>query len=60
MVNLDDNVFQCPDAACRKHGDVIDLWASVNAMSVREAAIDPVRTFQLEPALQTRTEKRHG
>jgi transposase len=49
-VNLNDNVFQCFDAACGKHGDVIDLWASVNAMSLREAAIDLVNTFHLEPA----------
>jgi transposase len=38
-VNLDDNVFQCFDVACGKHGDVIDLWASVKAMSLREAAL---------------------
>jgi len=59
-VNLDDNVFQCFDVACGKHGDVIDLWASVNAMSLREAAIDLVNTFHLEPTPQNRTEKRHG
>jgi transposase len=57
-VNLDANVFQCFDAACGKKGDVIDLWASVNAMSVRQAAIDLVRTFNLEPA--PGTEKRNG
>jgi transposase len=54
-VNLADNVFQCFDAACQKKGDVIDLWASVNAMSLRQAALDLVR---LEPA--SVTEKRHG
>jgi transposase len=57
-VNLADNVFQCFDAACQKKGDVIDLWASVNGMSVREAAIDLVRTFNLEPA--PGTGKRNG
>jgi transposase len=57
-VNLNQNVFQCFDAACGKKGDVIDLWSSVKAMSLREAAIDLVRTFQLEPA--PGTEKRHG
>jgi transposase len=57
-VNLADNVFQCFDAACQKKGDVIDLWASVNSMSVRQAAIDLVRTFDLEPAPVT--EKRKG
>jgi transposase len=59
-VNLDENVFQCFDAACGKHGDVIDLWASVKAMSVRQAAIDLVRTFHLEPSPRSRTEKRKG
>jgi len=57
-VNLDKNVFQCFDANCGKKGDVIDLWASVNAMSLRQAAIDLVRTFHLEPAPQQR--RGHG
>jgi transposase len=57
-VNLAENVFHCFDAACQKKGDVIDLWASVNAMSLREAALDLVRTFNLEPA--PATEKRQG
>jgi hypothetical protein len=57
-VNLAENVFQCFDTACQKKGDVIDLWASVNAMSLREAAFDLVRTFNLEPAPVT--EKRKG
>ena len=57
-VNLADNVFPCFDAACAKKGDVIDLWAAVQAMSLREAALDLVRTFDLEPA--PRTEKRNG
>ena len=35
-----------------------DLWASVNAMSLRQAALDLIRTFNLEPA--PGTEKRHG
>ena len=39
-------------------GDVIDLWASVNSMSLREAAIDLVRTFYLEPAPEQR--RGHG
>src|SRR5262249_46918084 len=48
-VNLDDDVFQCFDRACGKKGDVIDLWASVRGLSLREAALDLVRTFHLEP-----------
>jgi transposase len=57
-VNLDKNVFHCFDAACGKKGDVIDLWASVNGMSLRQAAMDLVGTFHLEPAPQQR--RGHG
>jgi transposase len=59
-VNLDDNVFQCFDTRCGKQGDVIDLWAELQQMTLRAAAIDLVRTFSLEPAPTNATEKRHG
>jgi transposase len=59
-VNLDDNVFACFDARCGKQGDVIDLWAALHQQSLREAALDLVRTFGLEPAPPAGTEKRHG
>jgi transposase len=57
-VQLDHNVFQCFDARCGKKGDVIDLWAAVKGLSPRDAAIDLVTTFNVEPA--PRTEKRNG
>jgi len=57
-VNLATNLFHCFDAACQKKGDVIDLWAALHNMSLRQAALDLVRTFDLEPA--PRTEKRQG
>jgi transposase len=57
--NLEDNVFHCFDAACAAKGDVIDLWAAVHAMALRQAAEDLVRTFDLEPAPKG-TEKRNG
>jgi len=57
-VNLDKNVFQCFQPTCAKKGDVIDLWADLHGMSLRQAAINLVQTFNLEPA--PRTEKRHG
>jgi transposase len=57
-VNLDEHVFHCFDAGCEKHGDVIDLWAAVHHLSLRDAALDLVQTFHLEPA--PGTEKRHG
>ena len=59
-VHLDDGVFQCFDKTCAKKGDVIDLWASVNGMSLRDAALDLVRTFGLEPVPRDGTEKRNG
>jgi transposase len=59
-VNLEENVFRCFDARCGKQGDVIDLWAVLHQQNLREAALDLVRTFNLEPAPQAGTEKRHG
>ncbi len=59
-VNLKDNVFTCFDRRCGKHGDVIDLWAALHHLDLRGAAIDLIRTFNLEPAPAPRTEKRNG
>jgi len=59
-VHLDEQVFHCFDASCGKQGDVLDLWAALHKMSLREAALDLVQTFQLEPAPKAQTEKRHG
>jgi transposase len=59
-VNLGDNVFQCFDKQCGQRGDIIDLWAALHGMALRDAALDLVRTFGLEPAPRTGTEKRHG
>jgi hypothetical protein len=58
-VNLDTNVWQCFAKTCGQKGDVIDLWSRVNGMSLRDAALDLVRTFHLEPTAQG-TEKRNG
>jgi hypothetical protein len=59
-VNLDANVFHCFDPQCGRQGDVIDLGAAVHGLSLREAALDLVRTFNLEPSARRGTEKRHG
>ncbi len=59
-VNLDEHVFHCFDPQCGRQGDVIDLWAAVHGLSLREAALDLVRTFNLEPSARRGTEKRHG
>jgi hypothetical protein len=57
-VQLDANVFQCFDPKCGIKGDVIDLWAAVKRMKLRDAAVELVTLFNLEPAPVT--EKRHG
>ncbi|MDB5312361.1 MAG: Transposase [Gemmataceae bacterium] len=57
-VNVALNKDQCFDARCQSQGDVIDLWAAVHRLSLREAALDRVRTFGLEPA--PGSEKRNG
>src|SRR5262249_12839057 len=59
-VNLTDNVFCCFDAGGGQKGDVIDLWAALHHLDLRSAALDLVRTFDLEPAPPRRTEKRDG
>ena len=59
-MNLDDNVFQCFSPRCQKKGDVIDLWAALHHQDLRQAALDLVRTFALEPAPSQATEKRNG
>jgi transposase len=55
-VNLDAGVFQCFDKTCARRGDVIDLWAGVRGLSLRDAALDLVHTFGLEPAPRGGTE----
>ena len=49
-MNLSEGVFCCFDSHCGEQGDVIDLWAALRQSSPREAALDLLRTFDLEPA----------
>ena len=48
-VNLGENRFHCFDLGCGARGDVIDFWAAVHGLSLREAALDLVQRFGLEP-----------
>ncbi len=57
-VNLEANVFQCFAPSCQQKGDVIDLWAALHHQDLRQAALDLVHTFALEPAPTQATEKR--
>lgn len=59
-VDLDANVFQCFAKECGQKGDVIDLWSALHGVSLREAALDLVRTFGLEACMRPGTEKRNG
>ena len=59
-VNLHQNVFRCFDAKCAAKGDVIDLWSALHCLDLRAAALDLVRTFQLEPYPKPGSEKRNG
>jgi hypothetical protein len=59
-VNLDAKVFQCFDQQDGHKDDVLDLWAALHGLSLREAAVDLVRTFGLQPCLPHGTEKRNG
>jgi len=59
-VNLDANGFHCFEKQCGQKGDSIDRWAAVHGLSLREAALDRVRTFGLEPAPRNGTEQRNG
>src|SRR5262249_37505637 len=58
-VNLEANVFQCFDKQCGHEGDVIDLWAALHGLSLREAALELVRTFGPEACARPATEKRN-
>jgi len=59
-VNLEANVFQCFAKECGRKGDAIDLWSALHGLSLREAALDLVRTFGLEACPRPGTEKRNG
>jgi transposase len=59
-VNLHSNAYQCFNSACGSKGDVIDLWAAVQGLSLRAAALDLAHTFGLEPSPPRGTGKRNG
>jgi transposase len=46
-VHLGKNVFQCFQAECGAHGNVLDLWAAVQGLPLYEAAVHLAETFQL-------------
>jgi len=49
-VNLSENRFHCFELGCGARGDVIDFWAALHGLSLREAALDLGHRFHLEPS----------
>jgi transposase len=45
--HLGKNVFQCFQAECGAHGNVLDLWAAVHHLPLREAALHLAETFHV-------------
>jgi hypothetical protein len=56
-VHLQKNAFQCFHPPCASHGNVIDLWAAVHRLPLREAAHHLTVTFNLRTTRGT--EKRN-
>jgi DNA primase len=46
--NIEKNVFHCFSPGCGAGGNVLDLWAAVHKLPLREAALDLVETFHLD------------
>ena len=46
-VHLGKNVFQCFQAECGAHGNVLDLWIAVHHLPPYEAALHLAETFHL-------------
>jgi hypothetical protein len=59
-VNLDKQAFRCFSPECAAHGNVLDLWAAVRQLTLREAALDLMDTFHLTSTVgPEQTEKRN-
>jgi transposase len=46
-VHLGKNAFQCFQADCAVHGNVLDLWAAIHRLPLYEAALHLAATFRL-------------
>jgi len=56
-VNFEKNVFQCFHPDCGAKGNVLDFWAALLRMPLREAALHLAKTLQLNS--RTKEEKRN-
>ena len=46
-VHFNKNIFQCFQAECAAHGNVLDLWAAVHQLPLYDAALHLAATFRL-------------
>jgi transposase len=59
-VNLDKQAFRCFYPECGAQGNVLDLWAAVRGLPLRQAGLDLMDTFHLSPTPEAeQTEKRN-
>jgi transposase len=56
-VNLEKQVFRCLHPECGAQGNVLDLWAAVHNLPLRDAALHLATTFHLEPMSPPRQRK---
>jgi hypothetical protein len=56
-VHLGKNVFRCLHVPCGTQGNVLDLWAAVRNLPLRDAAMDLAHTFQLQLAPNKRANR---
>jgi transposase len=49
-VNLSKNIFHCFEATCGAQGNVLDLWAQVQRVTIPRAAYDLARRLKITPA----------
>jgi transposase len=47
-VNLQKNVFHCFHPTCEAQGNTLDFWATVQGLTIHEAALNLAETFHLQ------------
>jgi transposase len=53
-VHIDKQVFRCLHAECHAHGNVLDLWAAIHNLPLKEAAIHMARAFHISAPAKRR------
>ncbi len=47
-IDLERNIFQCFNPTCQSKGNALDFWATLQDLSIHEAALDLAQVFGLE------------